>query len=272
MKTLLMLIKLFISLMVKPKEIQVEKVLEIDDIKPVEQPVITPVVKPKPDYTGWIKNATRVNFPESNYVVEKTTKVQVVTHHTVGGSAHSSINTWLQDPQRVCTHFIIDRDGSAYQLFSLDHWGYHLYVAEPANKIPLEYKKKGSDYDKHSIGIELCNFGPINVRNNRYYNIYNQPIDSDKVIKQDFKGYQYWEKYDPRQIAKLESILLELIEIYPHIKDSLLTDYSSIFDINMDALNQKPGIFSHVSYRRTKSDCVKQPILIDMLNNLKSKA
>lgn len=274
MKTLIELAEFLLSIFIIPKSKVKKPVPEPTiPVQPISEPVPEVIIKPepKPVYTGWLKSCIKKDFPKSQYMQEKTAKNQIVLHHTVGASAQSSINTWLQDPQRVCTHFIIDRDGTAYQLFSLDHWGYHLYVASPGNKIDIEFKKNASRYDKASIGIELCNFGPLTVRNNRYSNIYNQPIDQDDVIKLDFRGYQYWEKYDPRQIESLRKVLLELLGIYDNIRLALLDDYSVIFDINRNALKQKDGIYSHVCYRTTKSDCFPDPLLLNMLNNLKKE-
>lgn len=272
MKTLIELAEFLLSIFIVPKsKVKKETVPEpAIPIQPIEESVPEVIIKPEPKpviYTGWLKSCIKKDFPKSQYMQEKTTKQMIIIHHTVGASAQSSINTWLQDPQRVCTHFIIDRDGTAYQLFSLDHWGYHLYIASPGNKIDIEFKKNASRYDKASIGIELCNFGPLTVRNNRYSNIYNQPIDQDDVIKLDFRGYQYWEKYDPRQIAKLKTVLLELLKIYPEINYTPLVTASG-FEINRNALKQKPGIYVHANTRGDKSDCYPSPVLIEMLTSL----
>ncbi|NDB86475.1 MAG: N-acetylmuramoyl-L-alanine amidase [Alphaproteobacteria bacterium] len=276
MKTLIELLQLLLSIFIKPKEPQVTQVPQVPVVEsvtasePVQEPIVDKPI-PKPTiYTGWLKSAIRKDFPASQYMQEKTNKFQIYTHHTVGGSAQSSINTWLQDPQRVCTHLIIERDGTAYQLFSLDYWGYHLYVASPGNKVDIEFKKNASRYDMHSIGIELCNFGPITVRNNRYYNLYNQSIDPDDVIKLDFRGYQYWEKYDPRQIEGLRKVLLELLEIYPQIDYTPLINTGG-FELNRNALKQKSGLYSHGNVRSDKSDSAPQPELIKMLNTLNLK-
>jgi hypothetical protein len=147
MKPLIELLQLLLSIFIKPKEGQVSQVPQVSVIEvvtapePVQEPIVTKPI-PKPTiYTGWLKSAIKKNFPASQYMQEKTAKNQIILHHSVGGSAQSSINTWLQDPQRVCTHFIIERNGTAYQLFSLDYWGYHLYVASPGNKVDIEFKK-----------------------------------------------------------------------------------------------------------------------------------
>jgi hypothetical protein len=86
----------------------------------------------------------------------------------------------------------------------------------------------------------------------------------------DFRGYQYWEQYDPRQIESLRKVLLELLEIYPEIDYTPLTNTGG-FEINRNALKQKPGLYSHGNVRLDKSDSAPQPVLIEMLNTLNLK-
>jgi len=42
----------------------------------------------------------------------------------------------------------------------------------------------------------------------------------------------------------------------------------NMWDVNEDALNGEPGVWTHVSYRSDKSDCHPQPELIDVLKSL----
>jgi hypothetical protein len=41
-----------------------------------------------------------------------------------------------------------------------------------------------------------------------------------------------------------------------------------MWDVSKNALSGKPGIYTHVSYRKDKSDCVPQPELITALQSL----
>lgn len=51
------------------------------------------------------------SFPTSQYVAEKTAKRQIVLHHTVSGpGVDGDIAWWMKTPERVATHFLIDRD------------------------------------------------------------------------------------------------------------------------------------------------------------------
>ena len=46
----------------------------------------------------------------------------------------------------------------------------------------------------------------------------------------------------------------------------------SWFDIKSEALGGAPGIWTHVNYRRDKSDCIPQPEFINMLNEVSGEA
>jgi hypothetical protein len=286
MKPLIELLQLLLSIFIKPKEPQVTQVPQAPVVEPVTAPEpvqepIAPIVKPKDlvenistsKPNGWLNCCVKKHFPEDQYIQQKIKKIQLVGHHSVGGSVDSSISSWLSNNERVATAFFVERDGTGYQLFDYNMWASHLYVAERANRIDMKYKKKGQLYDQISIGIELANYGPAIPRNGRFYNIYNGPIPEKNVIKLDYRGYQYWEKYTQVQIDKYEQIILEIANQIPEIKQSIKnkTDFTDIFDVNIDALEMEPGLYSHTSYRYTKSDQVPQPILLSMLNNLHTK-
>ena len=207
----------------------------------------------------------------SQYVNQASPKTGIVLHHTVGGTWESTWNFWENQKERVATHFIIDRDGTVVQCLPLEVWAFHIYIGSPGNKVDRKHKQKSSLYDRSLIGIELCSYGPLSLRNNNYITVYNKQISEDKVEQVEYKGFKYWEGYTAKQIESLELLLLDLIEKFPHLKKHLINDYSSIFNISEKALNLEPGIWSHTSLRTDKSDCYPSPALVLMLNNLKSK-
>lgn len=207
----------------------------------------------------------------SQYVNGVTNKTGIVLHHTVGGTLDSTWNFWQNQKERVATHFIIDRDGTIVQCFPLENWAFHIYIGSPGNNIAREHKQKSSLYDRSLIGIELCSYGPLSLRNDNYITVYNKQIPKDKVETLQYRGFNYWEKYTDKQIEALELLLIDLINKHPKIKSSLKTDYSDIFNISEKALNLEPGIWSHTSLRTDKSDCYPDKSLVNMLNNLKQK-
>lgn len=245
---------------------------KVEEIKPVEEPVnqtINPIQSVKPNL-----NIIQKLLPPNQYVQDSKFKVQqVYLHHTAGGSAESTINYWLSNKERISTHFIIDRDGTIYQCIPLEKaWGYHLYIASPGNKIDRKYKKLSSKYDAQSVGIELCSYGYVNFIDGKFVNYVGKLIHHDRVVKLDkpCKGYFYWEDYTESQVKALETLLLHLLQEYPILQQGLKEDYSNIDEIDINALEMKPGIYTHQNVRSDKYDIFPSQRIIEMLNSLKA--
>jgi len=86
-------------------------------------------------------------------------------------------------------------------------------------------------------------------------------------LDKPWRGKRYFHKYSDKQIASLKILILELARKFdiplPNIQYDL-----NYFDLKFDALNGKPGLWTHVNVREEKWDCFPQPELIDMLNSL----
>lgn len=213
-------------------------------------------------------------LPSSQYVQAATPKNQIYLHHTVSpsDSAVGDISWWMQTPDRVATHYIIDKFGRIYQLFDEKYWAFHLYVSAPRNNVSHRYKQRthARMLDSQSIGIELDCAGPVNPRNGMFYTVFNRRIDpADVHDTGGYRGYRYFEVYHPLQLQSLEWLLKEILGRHPVIKEGLIDNYNSIFKVNENALMGAPGIYSHTSVRSDKSDCYPYPELVKLLNNLK---
>lgn len=206
---------------------------------------------------------------KDQWLNETFPKNQIYLHHSVSGSVDSIISTWNQNKDRVATAFSIDKDGKVYQHFPEDEWAHHLYVNSPGNRVNNKFKKRDKILNQQSIGIELVNFGGLVIKNGKWYSVYNKEIENVYVLDKPYRGYQGFEKYTSAQIEALRLLLLRLFDKYPIIKDNLRDSYEDIFQISNDALNSKPGIYTHTSVRTDKSDCYPDKDLIEMLNSLK---
>lgn len=245
----------------------------INSVEPVNQ-VPLPIQVPVTNKEFRIKT----HLLSANQYVQDNTFVpnQIVLHHTAGASWESTYNYWMSNKDRICTHFLVERDGTIVQCIPLDKaWGFHINVAAPDNKIPINYKNIGRKYDKQSIGIELCNMSQLVPHGDKFLDIYNKVFKTpEKIIKLDkaFRGYQFFEDYTKQQIDALEYLLLYLMKEYPKIADGLKDNYSDQFEVSKDALDMKPGVYFHVNYRsHNKWDLYPHPYLIEMLNGLKNK-
>ena len=194
----------------------------------------------------------------------KHDKKQIYLHHTAGGPDAVSVARYFDTkPERVATAFIIGANGTIVQCFSSKDWAYHLGLKESifkASKVPY------ISLDPISIGIEVCNWGPLTFKNNKYYNYVGGEVNASHVttLEKPYKGHKHWFTYTDAQIESLRQLVVYLCETYDIPKDY----NESIWDIDIDALKGNKGIFTHNSVRKDKSDMYPCPRVIEMLKNL----
>lgn len=196
-------------------------------------------------------------LPKSQYYRTKHPKKQIVIHHTVSnGNAKNVIAWWKKTPQRVGTAFIIDREGIIHQCFQSGYWAHHLGLKD----------KRNLKLNKQSIGIELCNWGGLKKKNDQYTSHFNTAVPNNEVISYDekFRGYNHFQKYTLPQLESLINLIKYLGETY----DIPLNYNPCMWDVSQCALNSTPGVFTHVTFRKSKSDCHPQPELIETLKAL----
>ena len=218
-----------------------------------------------------------VNFPSDQYYRYQTNKKQIVLHHTVSGQgADGDINWWLQTSSRIATHIIVDWKGNIYQCYSTKYWGHHLGVKKNFIK-EIGTKKSNIYLNKHSIGVEIDSWGGLVKHNRKWYpakwdsekgkfvaNTSITPIKNVQKYSNGYRGFYGFEKYTDAQLEAVRKLLM-----YWKSKYNIPLEYNDeMWEINRDALNGKPGIWSHVSFRNDKSDCHPQPELIAMLKSL----
>ncbi len=193
---------------------------------------------------------------DDQYFKEKQLKNQIVLHHTAGsGNAENVIYGWNFNPEKVGTAYVIDSAGMVNLAFDPQYWAYHIGL-KTNNNLNL---------NKHSIGIEVCNWGQLLKKGDKYFNYINKEVPENEVVQiSKFRGFEYYHKYNDLQIESLRKLLLELCA-----KFSISKEYNSdMWDISQNALNGKQGIYTHVSYRTDKNDMSPQFNLIEMLKNL----
>lgn len=214
-------------------------------------------------------NIISVNFPQTQYIKEKTAKTQIVLHHTASGpGAEGDIAWWRKTPERVATHFIIERDGDIYQLFDLDYWAYHLGLSN------ANFQKVGVPYrplDRNTIGIELDSWGYLEKSAGGVYYPWGKINKTPPVrnVKEycsgnPWRGHTLYERYTPEQINSLRDLLRELCAQFAIPKKYNI----DMWGVSTNALKGTPGIWTHASYRPDKSDCHPQEELCNMLKLL----
>lgn len=199
-------------------------------------------------------------IPFNNYLREATEKKQIVLHHTAGGGKGEIVyQGWQADRTPVATCVAISRDGQIVQGYASRFWGYHLGL-QTKHFLGQKYQ----NLDKTSIGVEVCNWGPLVYKSNKFKNYLGGEIDSDDVIECDYRGYKYWQSYTDEQIESLRLLLLHWGEKY----GIPLTYNVDIWQHNKRAMSGESGVFVHGSFRPDKADMYPHPRLIEMLRDL----
>lgn len=91
-----------------------------------------------------------LRLPTGQYVGEVQVKDLVVLHHTAGASAQSTFRFWRDSRKRIATAYIVERDGTVFEVFDPRFWAFHLGVVGNRNRI-----------DQRSIGIEIASEGVL---------------------------------------------------------------------------------------------------------------
>jgi len=211
-----------------------------------------------------ISKIKQVRLKESQYFAEESAKTQIYLHHTAGnGNAEAVSRYWNGTSDRVATAFVVGKDGLIVQCFSSKHWAWHLGISK------AEFKGQGAKYqnlDKASVGIEVCNWGYLKEKDGKFYNYVNTRVPDSMVttLNEPFKGFKHWYKYTDAQIESTRQLLVYLCDTY-----NIPREYrAQIFSLDKEAFKGTPGIYTHNSVRKDKSDIYPCPRMIQMLENL----
>jgi N-acetyl-anhydromuramyl-L-alanine amidase AmpD len=216
-----------------------------------------------------LKELIQVDFPDNQYYRKETNKTQVCLHHTVSGvGVNGDISHWLSTPDRIATAMIVGRDGKIYQCFSTKYWAHHLGT-KAANNQKL---------NENSIGIEIDSWGGlVKHTDGKYYPaLWNKEkkkftpylkagvVENVVLYPKGYRGFYAFEKYTDEQIEAVRKLL-----VFWNEKFGIPLNYNEdMWDLSNKAMSGTPGIWSHVSYRKDKSDCHPDVDLIKMLKSL----
>ena len=194
---------------------------------------------------------TNLRLPQDSYFLETPKKDLIVLHHTVGGSARSTFDYWRTDAQHIGTAYIVERDGTVYEVFPPESWAYHL---------GLKIGPQGV-VDKRSIGIEIASEGPLLARGDKFFAFgrmseqtlfHGDAFDvSATQAGFNFRGYRYFARYTPQAIASVCQLVDSLLTRF-NIPRQTPADHISF---NLNRYRNYRGILTHCQLRADKSDC-----------------
>ncbi len=184
-----------------------------------------------------------VRLENKDYIQTETSKDLIVLHHTVGGSALSTIDYWKSDPDRIATAYVIERDGVIFEVFDPKYWAFHLGLKGSAGAV-----------DKRSIGIEIASEGGLIQRDGNLYCFGR--VSERTLFKQEYydhgmpwREYRFFDAYSDAQIAAI-------VELVNHLCDQFKIPRKTParhFDFD-DGYREFTGIIGHHHVRTDKSD------------------
>ncbi|MBF8293920.1 MAG: N-acetylmuramoyl-L-alanine amidase protein [Bacteroidetes bacterium] len=182
------------------------------------------------------------------YFRPSSPKTGIAIHHTVGGSARSTFDWWMKDPLQIGTAYIIERDGTVYQVFEPEAWAWQF-------GLPWASEERIA-FEKRFIGIEIASEGGLMEQDGQLYcfdrvspktlKSRNEAFDYGKV----YRGYRYFDRYENVQVDSLIQLINELCDkfgIERKVPDKPLAYYG-------DLVKNFPGIIGHTMVRKDKSD------------------
>lgn len=223
-------------------------------------------VKYGKDY-GDLNVDTDNNQPSEQYLKQESEKDKVFIHYTVSGpNAKSVIKYWDSNETRVSTAFVISgrgsEDGKIYEAFNPDYWSFHLGIKGSKGKL-----------DKSSIGIEVCAWGKLNKKGDKFYNVYGGLVPEEEVytLQDKWRGDLYYHAYSEKQLESLEKLILWIVKEYKIPVQNIEFDRSWA-EYNETLLKDRtPGIWTHTNVRKDKQDSYPDHRLFEMLNRIKEK-
>jgi hypothetical protein len=195
-----------------------------------------------------------LRLPAGEFFDTAEPKSGICIHHTVGGSAESTYKWWLQDRGKdgagikVGTSFIIDGDGTVFEVFDPRAWAYQF-------GLPWVATKKIA-FEKRFIGIEIASEGALIEQDGQLY-CFDRVSDRTKKPRTDafdygqpYRGYRYFDRYEEPQIAALIELINLLCDQHAIPRD--VPD--GFLDFHGERLADFKGIIGHTMVRTDKTD------------------
>jgi N-acetyl-anhydromuramyl-L-alanine amidase AmpD len=184
------------------------------------------------------------------YIATETDKSLIVLHFTAGSTAQGALASWANDRRMVATAYIVDLDGSVYEVFNPKYWAYALGIKGPG----------GPTIERRAIQIEMVGWGPLTLdgdgNNLKAWTgkVVCSLEDKSKYVKLNnvWRTKQYFSAFRSEQVeatALLVKNLCEKFNIPPNIPPN---DKLNVCDVRW--LSSWHGIAGHDNARSDKWD------------------
>lgn len=163
----------------------------------------------------WLVEPARQALTPNRYAAGQDKRVveleAVVIHYTASRNFLPTLG-WLRNPQaKASAHFLIDRDGSMFQLAPIEDRTWH--AGGPTSKMFGAGNTNG-----RSLGIELMNLGPLKaVKDHFVAEADGKRWDTSGVSAADGS---FWEPFPTPQIDTLVALVERIYERHPGLREA----------------------------------------------------
>lgn len=158
-----------------------------------------PLAAADPKYPNWVDFIASPNH-SPRAAKEITT---IIYHYTAGDSQEGTVKQFQTRSSKVSAHYVVGRDGKVVQMVPLDQAAWHAGVSKLAGV---------NGVNAFSIGIEICNFGKLTKKGDKFYTWNGTPYHGPEPIH---AAGAYWEPYTDAQYKALARLTNALLEKYP---------------------------------------------------------
>jgi len=186
----------------------------------------------------WVGPTGNCDSGRSGHQIE-----MIVVHYTASGSGTGTVS-WFKNPQSgVSAHYIIDHDGKILQLVKDGDTAWHA-------GLPGDLARDDAIRpNPRAIGIEIVNWGPLEKRDNKYYN-WTGNEHQGQVVE---AGGEYWEPYTEAQYESLIELISYLCKRYSVPIQYPSRGPATYYERSQD-LADFSGILGHSAINIGKSD------------------
>ena len=202
-----------------------------------------------------------LRLPRGEYFSGIQRKSGIAIHHTAGGSAEASVRIWCRDhgnggrPNLVGTAFIIGHDGTVFEIFNPTAWAFQFGLRWPA--------AARLAFERRFIGIEIASEGALIEQDGELYcfdrisSRTRKPRDQALDAGHPYRGYRWFDRYEPAQIRSLGKLVDELCTRF-----EIPRQYpEQPFEYYGDRLARFEGVIGHAMVRLDKTAPAPDPSL-----------
>jgi N-acetyl-anhydromuramyl-L-alanine amidase AmpD len=181
----------------------------------------------------------------------------IVIHYTASGSGRGVLS-WFKNPSaRVSAHYVLDRDGTIYQVVKDEDTAWHAGLAARRGLSDEENAKRRErdaslQPNQRGVGIEVVNWGLLRRDGDNYFTWFNNWTTPYTGEVKAAKG-RHWAAYTEQQYEKLVSLVSFLCKKY-EVPVQFPAHGPGTYHAEGSDLSNFRGLLGHEAIDNTKTD------------------